>query len=243
MAYDEGAENRGSRLDFHAVARGDVIGSTELSAEDRRQLPEVLRSTYATVQRRAPGTLPYELAILGGDGWQCYVENPASSLARVLHLWALLFARGISSRMALAIDTIDFISDRDLNESDGRAFRRSGRALQGLEDERWFVCLLPDEAPSAYHLAAESISELTDHLLHQWTEAQAQAVAGMLESIGTEQTVTQQAIAEQWEPEPITRQTVNRHLKRAHWDRLERTLDRFDQLIESLSSSISSPDE
>lgn len=231
------------RSDLHAVARGDVVRSSELSAEDRRRLPDVFRTTYATVQRNAAESLPYDLAITGGDGWQSYVEDPASSLPRALHFWALLYMQGLSSRMALSIDTIDFIADGDLNESDGPAFRRSGRALQDLDDDRWFVCVLPEDAPRVYHLAAESLGELTDHLLHQWTEAQTQAVAGMLRSIGTDQDVTQQAIAEQWEPEPITRQTVNRHLKRAHWDRLERTLARFDQLIESLPSSISSPNE
>lgn len=87
------------------------------------------------------------------------------------------------------------------------------------------------------------ISDLIDHLYHHWTEAQAQAVAGMLKGVNTERTITQKAIAEQWDPEPITRQTVNRHLKRAHWDRLARTLHRFEQLIESLSPVVSSRNE
>lgn len=228
---------------LHAVATGDIVGSSELAAEDRRQLPKVLHSTYATIQNQASESLPYPLAITGGDGWQCYIETPTAALARVLHFWTLLYARGLPSRVALAIDVIDFISDNDLNESDGPAFRRSGRALETLDEERWFACALPDHAPSSYHLAVESVAELTDYLLHQWTEAQAQAVAGMLKGIGTEASVTQKAIAEQWEPEPITRQTVNRHLKRAHWDRLERTLRRFEQLIASLPSSTPSGDE
>ncbi len=231
------------RSSLHAVATGDIVRSSELPDEDRRRLPEVLRSTYATVQDQASGTLPHPLAITGGDGWQCYVETPTAALARVLHFWTLLYAQGLPSRVVLAIDAIDFISDSDLNESDGPAFRRSGRTLETLDEDRWFDCVLPDHAPSSYHLAVESVAELTDHLLHQWTEAQAQAVAGMLKSVGTANNVTQQAIAEQWEPEPITRQSVNRHLKRAHWERLERTLRRFEQLITSLPSSIPSGDE
>lgn len=228
---------------LHAVATGDIVGSSELSTEDRRRLPDLLRSTYASVRDYAPGTLSYPLAITGGDGWQCYVETPSAALARVLHFWTLLHAQGLPSRMALAIDTIDFLSDRDLNESDGPAFRRSGRTLEALGEEQWFACLLPEEAPSTHQLAVESIGELTDYFFHEWTEAQARAVAGMLRSIGTEHDVTQQAIAEEWEPEPITRQTVNRHLKRAHWDRLERTLHRFEQLIDSLPSASAARNE
>lgn len=220
------------RSGLHAVATGDIIASSELSPEERRQLPDVLHREYGAIQQRAPEALPYELTITGGDGWQCYVDDPSTALAHILHLWTRLHTHGLRSRVALVVDTIDFISENGLNESDGAAFRRSGRLLSDLEaDDRWFACRLPDPASTLHQLAAESLSELTDHLLQTWTEAQAQAVAGMLAGVGSEQSVTQTEIAEHWEPEPVTRQTVNRHLKRAHWHRLERTLHRFEQLI------------
>ncbi len=105
---------------LHAVATGDIVESSDLPADRRRQLPDRLRSTYETVQQTAPEELPYELAITGGDGWQCYVRNPATALARLLHFWTLLYAQGLPSRMALVVDTVDFVSEEDLNESDGR---------------------------------------------------------------------------------------------------------------------------
>lgn len=224
---------------LHAVATGDVVASSDLSSAERRRLPNALRTTYATVQRQKSDVLPHDLAIIGGDGWQCYVEDPAQALARILHFWTLLCADGLRSRFALAIDTIEFISDGNLNESDGPAFRRSGRALNDLSDGQWATCLLPETVPTetvptVYQLTVDSIFDLIDLLLHQWTEAQAQAVAGMLQSVGTDSSITQQAIAEQWNPEPVTRQTVNRHLQRANWPRLERTLSRFEQLIREI---------
>lgn len=217
--------------DLHAVATGDIVESSELSSVQRRRLPERLRTAYATAQKHAPDALPYDLAIMGGDGWQCYVDDPSQALARLLHFWTLLRADGFCSRFALAVDTIDFITNGNLNESDGAAFRRSGRALQTLSDERWADCVLPESDVPVCALAAEGLIELIDHLMHQWTEAQVQAVAGMLKGVGTEISVTQASIAEQWVPEPITRQTVNRHLQRAHWSRLERTLSRFEHLV------------
>jgi hypothetical protein len=226
---------------LHAVATGDIVGSSDLPADRRRKLPDRLRSAYETVQQTAPEALPYDLAIAGGDGWQCYVHDPARALARLLHFWALLYAQGLPSRMALVIDTINFVSETNLSESDGRAFRRSGRLLSSLDDERWFDCILPDESSEVHHVAGGGIGELIDLFFHRWTEAQAQAVAGMVGAIGTEHKITQKKIAEQWMPEPITRQAVNRHLKRAHWNRVERTVSRFEHLCHSLQAP--TPDE
>jgi hypothetical protein len=227
--------------ELRAVATGDIVGSSDLPADRRRQLPDCLRSAYDAVQHTAPEALPYDLAITGGDGWQCYVHDPAMALARLLHFWTLLYARGLPSRMALVVDTVDFVSEEDLNESDGRAFRRSGRLLSGLDDERWFDCSLPDESPEVHHVAVGSIGELIDLFFHEWTEAQVQAIAGMIGTIGTEREITQEKIAEQWTPEPVTRQAVNRHLKRAHWNRVERTVSRFEHLCHSLQAP--TPDE
>lgn len=221
---------------LHAVVTGDTVGSSDFPPDVRRHLPETLHSAYETIRQRDPASLPYDLAITGGDGWQWYIQNPHTALARVLHFWTLLFAREVSSRMILAVDTIDFLSEEDLNESDGPAFRRSGLQLSTLDEKARFECVLPKEASAAHHLAAESMSELVDHLLQQWTEAQAQAISGRISTVGAGDEITQQEIAENWSPEPITRQTVNRHLKRAHWDRLQRTLDRFETLVASLSS-------
>lgn len=219
---------------LHAVVTGDTVESSALAPEARRALPNTFHEAYATVRETAPDALPYEMAITGGDGWQWYVDDPRDALARVLHFWTLLYSHGIVSRVALAIDTVDFISEDDLNESDGPAFRRSGRLLSNLSEGQHFACAVPDEATPAHNVAIQGLVELLDLLLQQWTEAQAQAIAGLLATVHTDIDVTQQEIAERWSPEPITRQTVNRHLKRAHWDRVQRTLDRFSRLVDAL---------
>lgn len=221
---------------LHAVATGDVVASTELSSSERQRLPRQLREAHALVQDHATESLPHRLAITRGDGWQCYIKKPIQALAHVLRFWTLLCANSLRSRFALAIDTIDFISEGGLNESDGLAFRRSGRGLHALNDEQWASCMLPEATSSAHQLAADGIFELIDHLLHEWTDAQAQATAGMLGSIGTDHSVTQKAIAEKWDPEPITRQSVNRHLQRAHWARLKRSIGYFKKLTGDITT-------
>lgn len=221
--------------DLHAVATGDIIASSDLSAGERRHLPERVRTAYVAAREAGPDAFPYDLAIVGGDGWQCYIADPSQALPRVLHFWTCLCARGLRSRFAVAVDTVDFVSDENLSESDGAAFRQSGRALDTLDDDCWAVCVLPKSESITSSLAVKSLFELMDLLLHEWTEAQARAVAGMLRGVGTERSVTQQAVADGWSPEPITRQSVNRHLQRANWSRVERTASTFRQLIDVIA--------
>jgi hypothetical protein len=107
--------------------------------------------------------------------------------------------------------------------------------LDTLDDDCWAVCVLPKSESITSSLAVKSLFELMDLLLHEWTEAQARAVAGMLRGVGTERSVTQQAVADGWSPEPITRQSVNRHLQRANWSQVERTASTFRQLIDVIA--------
>lgn len=139
---------------LHAVATGDIVASSKMPLPERRRLPTRLREAYNTVQKQASEAFPYPLAIMRGDGWQCLVNEPSQALMRVLQFCALLFAQGVRTRFALAIDEVDFITERGLNESDGPAFRRSGRAVKRLENDRWIICKLPKEAPSIYQLLA-----------------------------------------------------------------------------------------
>lgn len=220
---------------LHAVARGDIVHSSQLPHDRRRRLPNRLRTAYDHARSDAPDALPYGLAIIGGDGWQCYLEDPSAALARVLHFWALLASQNLRSRFAIAVGTVDFIPNGNVNEGDGAAFRTSGQGLEMLGEDQWVSIRLPESVPVFATYAAETMAELVDHFAHEWTEAQAQAVAGMLRGIGTDRSITQQSIADAWTPEPITRQSVNRHLQRAFWPRLQRTLSRYQRLVTALT--------
>mgnify|MGYP000524115988 CR=1 FL=1 len=224
-----------SMSDLHAVATGDIVASTDLPPEKRRQMPGEMREAYTTLKTRNPDALPYSLAIVSGDGWQCYIKDPAQAVAITLQFWTKLRASDLRSRFVLAIDSVDFISERGLNESVGPAFERSGRALRKLDSERRASCVLPGTTSRAGQLAMKGLFELIDLLLHDWTATQAQAVSGRLQSFGLDTNITQAEIAQKWEPEPITRQSVNRHLQRAQWPRLQRTLERSEEIIRDLS--------
>lgn len=224
---------------LHAVVAGDIIGSSELSTNKRRQLAEILQSAYDDVAGVFGRDLPYEIAVSAGDEWRIFVDRPRAALAASLAFWARLRQQDIRSRMVLVIDEIDFIDNGDLNSSDGAAFRRAGRGLSAVLGDKWiFALLLPEEATPISGLAAELAGELVDVLLRDLTAAQARPVAEMICGISRGEKPTTSEIAERWAPEPISRQAVGKHLSRSRWPALRRTLDRFERITEHLKNDI-----
>ena len=223
--------------ELHGVVAGDIVNSSEMESGKRRQLPDILESAYGEVARAFGEHLPFELAISAGDEWRIYVECPKVALAASLAFWTRLKAADVTSRMVLAIDAIDFINNGDLHTSDGAAFRRAGRGLEViLGDELQFALLLPDERGELGKICAELTGELVDILLKDLTAAQARAVAQMLcpRHGGTAPTTSE--IAERWEPEPISRQAVGKHLHRGGWPVIERTIERYERVIDEFQS-------
>jgi len=222
------------------VVTGDVVHSTELPANVRSQLPEILRSRFRDAVEGIPSAMVDGLALVSGDGWQVLFHEPGHALAYTLGFVARLRSEAIETRAALALGTIDRLAE-DLNASDGPAFRQSGRGLRTMRGDQRLNMLAPAEGQPAAGIATAALAELADHLLQAWTPAQAQAVAGMLDGWDDQTVHTQAEVGAAWTPEPVTRQTVNRHLQRAAFDRVERTLQRYAALVQSLSSSNSNP--
>ncbi len=212
-----------------AVATGDIIRSTALPEDLRSELPAILRRAYAAAVDGVALDTDVPLALVGGDGWQCLIDPPERALPVLLRFMSILKSRGVRTRLAMALDEVSHVEE-DLNASDGPAFRRSGRALEQMPSDRYMALKVPELAADSCTLAADAIADLVDLLSSEWTEAQAQAVAGMLRGAGSE-SVTQADVAASWRPQAITRQTVNRHLQRAYWPRLERTLLRYELLV------------
>ena len=88
--------------------------------------------------------LPHALAVYGGDSWQGYAHDPGRGAPPRAH--APAWARAtydVDTRFALAVDTVDFVDETNVGESDGPAFRTSGRAAADLDgDERLAINLV-----------------------------------------------------------------------------------------------------
>ncbi len=215
---------------FHGIVAGDIIDSSELSSEKRRRLDQLLTEAHDTVGEAFGEDLPYPLAVSAGDEWRMYIERPSRVLAAAIAFWTSLKARDLNSRMVVAVGEVDFIDQGDLNRADGTALRCAGRRLHEIsEDADKFGLFIPARKDEMARLWMETTSELTNILLDDLTSSQARAVTEMICGVcGTNETPTLKEIAARWKPRPVTAQTVSKHLQRARWPSIDRTLQRFE---------------
>lgn len=217
------------------VLTGDVVHSTDLSSADRAALPDLLKQGYAEVRATRPEALPHDVSIFGGDSWQIFVAEPGLGLLVAVYMRARVRERlNADARMVLALDRVDFLQPGNVSESDGPAFQRSGRALRSLERNVLLRYLVPEplESAGAYRIAADGIADLVDYLAQQWTPAQAQALTHLLVEYPRER--RQQEIGDAWRPAPISQPAVNKHLRGAGWDWIQRALTRYETLTATL---------
>lgn len=220
---------------LRAVLTGDLVRSQE-QPTDAEALSTQIRAAFRRARHRFGDALPYPVDVFRGDSWQVYVPDPMFALeVAVLFRAALRVEASLDTRIALAIDRVGTVNERSVSESSGPVFRRSGRALDAMTDERRLRCLLPESAPPPYAIAADALADLADLLATQWTDAQAQAIALRLERTTDDRPPSQTDIASHWQPAPISQQAVSKHLRQAHGALLDTTLRRYGRLVERLA--------
>lgn len=220
---------------LHAVITGDIVASSQLESEERARLPELLRAAYRTIQDHLQANVLYPIDLFGGDSWQIYLPEPAQALAVAINFRAALYAdSGITTRLSLAVDTIDFLNTEKPSESDGPAFRRSGRALKQPRSPETVISL-PESADPNAQIVADLIARIVNHVSRTWTRAQARAVALATGGLLAQEQWSQARIGDAWTPWPISQQAVARHLQSAGWDVLEPTIHDFSRIIEDIT--------
>ena len=208
----------------HAVITGDIIGSSQLSSEQRQQLPQFLEQAAQTITSLQPGCIEGELEAFRGDSWQAYLPNPSQALAVGLmlrcHLWG---ERGIETRLSIGFGTVDHLDLDKISLSQGEAFVLSGRGLNDMEDGRIFAL------HSAHPLQPllDAIAALFDAQLKAWTQKQAQAAALALSG------KPQSELAQSLQP-PISAQAFGKHLASANWKLVKTALDSFAKASKKL---------
>lgn len=210
-----------------AVLTGDVVASSQLGREQRRTLPQLLERAARELQRAFPKAVPYGLEVFRGDSWQLVVTDVAACFRAALFFRACVIADSpgaarLDTRVALAVDRIDFVPAKNVSAGDGPAYRASGEALDRLDPGVRMALAGPGD--KAWRDVAV---RLVDAVVQDWTAKQALAVAGRLRGR------TQAQIAEHW-PERITQQTVARHLARSHWSALEPAIEQVENSLHSL---------
>jgi hypothetical protein len=211
---------------WHAVLTGDVVGSSRLKPKARRELPAILKAAGQEFRKAHGREVPFALDVFRGDSWQLLVSDPALALRAAFFVRFSVIAESppgqrLDTRVAVAVDRIDFVPSNRVSEGDGPAYRASGAALDGLRDPAR-MALVAGHAPAALSV----VIRLMDALVQDWTAAQARAAKARLQGH------TQAEIARRW-PGGLSQQGVARHLGRAHWAALEAGLDHLEKALKA----------
>lgn len=153
----------------HAVLTGDLVKSTNLSADERETAMAALRDAYEDVAQWEGGHERVSWDEFRGDGWQALLLQAAYSLRACLYLRASLRVHGrhLETRISVGIGGTT-LSPSGLSASSGTAFELSGRGLDGLRKRRYLT--IAGEDMEISHVGA--LFGLCDHISQRWTPAQ-----------------------------------------------------------------------
>lgn len=201
----------------YGVITGDIIDSSGLTANERKQLPHTVRSAASTLgdwfrdDYGDGAELVSSVAIFGGDSWQLLLRDPRLVLRAGLFMRASLLASplDIDTRVAIAIGGVDFVPDGKIEQGDGVAFRLSGWLLSEGLSKRVSMAFGAHghDSADAWSLTIRLIDEL---VRRNWSSNRSRAMTGALRGW------TQKQTGELWDP-PIAHQSVGRHLIKAGW--------------------------
>lgn len=208
----------------HAVLTGDLIGSTDLTAEEIGAARESLFAAITLFDSTEGELVVGRPEFFRGDAWQVLLHTPAKALRLALFLRARLRAETTSdTRISIGIGNVSEINPHRISLSRGEAFMLSGHALDEMTGYFDLTAALPDRAgPLARWLPV--VMHLCSGLARNWTKRQAEIIWHALMSNYT----THGSIAEQLVP-PIRKQTVTESLRGANWRALQEPIMEFEQ--------------
>jgi hypothetical protein len=191
-----------------AVLTGDLVASAEMAAPALEQAMATLADTAREISTWAGASLRFTRN--RGDGWQVCLARPGLDLRAALRFRAALRRENPrwDSRIALARGPVS-LGSGDLNSASGEAFVAAGRGLDAIARPALWA--------HANGGALAAATRLADHLSQGWTQAQARAIAPMLDP----EPPTHAAVAARY---GITRQAVTQALDAAGYDALATAL-------------------
>lgn len=178
------------------VITGDIIKSSNLLMGQRDSLLTELKNLGKEISKKLDER--FSLVIIRGDSFQVQINNPYLALKIAILIRAGLRSKTMykgklreawDARIAIGIGTVDFIR-KNINESDGEAFRYSGHLLESMKrsDERISIKTPWDKINAELEVECK----LADALISKWTYNQSEAI--YLYWIGSK---TQSELAEQ----------------------------------------------
>lgn len=212
----------------HAVITGDIINSSRLSNANRKKLLEALKHAFETIDKRQEIKIASPaFEIYRGDSFQGVVTNPGVALEYVILIRLYLkksydtrIEEMWDARMAIGLGEIEQ-SSKNIAESDGTAFRNSGPLLDHMKAEERLVIRTPwPEVNEEFEVQCAFL----DTIISRWSASQAEVILEQMEGH------TQVAIAQKLK---ISQSAVNQRLKAAHWEAVEKFINRYRSVVAS----------
>jgi hypothetical protein len=210
---------------IYAVISGELAESKKVTQDHLGKIPEIIRSSFKAVnENSAPeNKLVYE--IIRMDEFLCLTENPSSALHTILMLASQFRFQTYTElkirselRLSVGIGPVQLFQ-RELRESDGTAFRSAYSGLQSMKRNQRLVIETNDKEINEEFKVACGFMDI---LIHDWSDEQAEALLHRLAG------KNQMQICEELN---ISQPAVNRRLKAAHFEAIDRFIHRFDSLL------------
>jgi hypothetical protein len=196
----------------HAVITADMVNSTRFPREETaawlEELIDLLRNHKSFIWALKP-------EIYRGDSFQGVLKNPAEAMRVAVLARAVMRAHDTKTdlRVAIGIGKIDPLTDRP-GTSDGEAFRLSGHLADNIRKQKARIGIaLP--TPSE---PLNASLDLLETLIENWTTAQSEVIAALLNHSNTTQ------IAEQLS---ISQPAVSQRIAASKWWAVEHFLTTF----------------
>lgn len=215
-----------------SVITGDIIGSSKLSIDRRKDLYREFQLLSSLLKQQYPLDVLYDISNFRGDGWQIICNRPKKAVEITLFIrmyFRFTFQEEkLDTRAAIGVGTIDFIPPQNISAGDGDAYLQSGHLLESFREQRMGIEFSHAENETLSQAIKNGIL-LLDLIATSWSSGQCQSVFWALHGL------KQKEIAANWKPNPITQASVSVSLKTAGWNQIKESLDLFEGLLSSLA--------
>lgn len=216
-----------------AVLTGDIVRSTILKNDRRKDLYETFPTLSMLLRNQYPQEVTYNISNFRGDGWQLIVNQPQKALEISLffrtYIRFMFRQEKLDTRIAIGIGPVNFIPPENVSAGDGTAYTLSGHLLESLSSNRMGIDIdLEQKELNPIFPGVQNALNLLDHIVTGWSPSQCQAVFWAL------QHYRQEEIGQKWLPEAISQSSVSNNLKSAGWANLALNLLYLEKAIEFL---------
>lgn len=212
---------------IYAVITGDIVNSSNLNSIERQQVLNFIKTIFKQIETEEDkiSDIGQNFVIIRGDSFQIVIKTVKKALKYIILLRAGLrglFSKDVAqlcdARISLGIGSVSYWG-RNISESDGDAFRYSGRAFDNKKNKGRLLIKTYDEE---FDDEINVYFNLIDSIISDWTSSRAQIIYEKILESKQVNIVMKTG---------ISASAISKRLNSAHWNSVELLLNRFEKII------------